>query len=328
MVTSGARKGTEGVLEGTATSGRGERRGAVPPRRRRGPRGRFAPSFEARMMLPAVVCLAALTLVPFVSMLWMSLGEVSPMGGLSYEWVGTDNWTAMFTDPAIRSSWMTSLIYFAAALGAEMILGIAIALLIYELVWGRNIVISIVIMPMFMAPVIVGLVGRFLMDPTFGLYTWMLTVTGIFDGNILGSTQTALTAVILMDVWEWTPLVTLIVLAGLSALPRDVFEAAKVDGAGYWQQLSHIVLPMTAGVIVVALLIRAMDLIRFFAKILITTNGGPADTTKIISIRLYDHAFRFFELGYAATVGVSMLVFSIIIALAFLRVLRRRGMVQ
>jgi multiple sugar transport system permease protein len=286
------------------------------------------PAFGAWMMVPALLLLASLSLFPFFFIIWMSFNEVSPIGGLSFEFVGLKNWTELFTDPDIRSSWVTSLIYFVSALGLEMVLGIAIALLVHELVWGKNLIISLLIMPVFMAPVIVGLVSRFLVNSTFGLYDWVLNVTGIFSGNILGSGTAALIAVILMDVWEWTPLITLIVLAGLASLPQDVIEAARVDGANYWQRLRHVVAPMISGVVVVALLIRSMDLIRYFDTIMITTNGGPADATKIIAIRLYEEAFRFFELGYAAAIGLTMLVFSIVIAMSFLQILRRRGLVQ
>jgi hypothetical protein len=145
---------------------------------------------------------------------------------------------------------------------------------------------------------------------------------------ILGSTTAAFAAVTLMDVWEWTPLIALIVLAGLASMPGQVLEAAKVDGATYLQRLRHIVLPMIAGVIVVALLIRSMDAIRYFDIIQNTTNGGPADATKIIPIRLYETSFRFFDLGYAAAIGLSMLAASILIANLFLKVLHKRGLAK
>jgi multiple sugar transport system permease protein len=228
----------------------------------------------------------------------------------------------------VRSSWMISGIYFVATVGLEMILGIAIALLVHEIVWGKNLAISLLLMPMFIAPVIVGLLGRFLVDPTYGLYAWVLDVTGLFTGNVLGSQGAALAAVILMDVWEWTPLITIIVLAGLSSMPQEIFEAAMVDGANYWQRLRHMVMPFISGVVIVALLIRSMDAIRFFDIIFITTNGGPADSTKIIPIRLYETAFRFFELGYAAAIGLGMLAFSILIANLFLRILAREGLAR
>jgi multiple sugar transport system permease protein len=288
----------------------------------------LVPSFGARMMLPALLLLAALSIFPFLFIVWMSFNEVSPIGGLSFEFVGLENWTNLFTDPDVRSSWVTSGIYFVATVGLEMVLGIAIALLVHEIVWGKNLAISLLLMPMFIAPVIVGLLGRFLVNPTYGLYAWALDVTGLFTGNILGNQGSALAAVILMDVWEWTPLITLIVLAGLASMPEEVLEAAKVDGANYWQRLRHMVLPFVSGVIVVALLIRSMDAIRYYDIIFITTGGGPADATKIIPIRLYETAFRFFELGYAAAIGLSMLAFSILIANLFLRILARQGLAK
>jgi multiple sugar transport system permease protein len=284
--------------------------------------------FGVRMMLPALLLLAALSLLPFFFIIFMSFHEVSPIGGLSYEWVGFENWSKTFTDETIRQSWITSLIYFPTALILEMALGIGIALLVHELAWGKNIAISVIIMPVFMAPVIVGLLGRFLLDPTFGLYDWILRETGIFTGNVFGSGSTALTAIIFMDVWEWTPLITLIVVAGLAAVPHDIVEAAQIDGANYWQRLRYIIAPSISGIVVVALLIRSMDLIRYFDKILVTTNGGPANATKIIPIRLYEVAFRFFELGYGAAIGLTMLVFTIIVAISFLQILKRQGLVQ
>jgi multiple sugar transport system permease protein len=286
------------------------------------------PSFGARMMLPALVLLAALSIFPFLFIVWMSFNEVSPIGGLSFEFVGLENWVDLFADPDVRSSWVVSAIYFVATVGLEMILGIAVALLIHEIVWGKNLALSLFLMPIFIAPVIVGLLGRFLVDPTYGLYAWALNATGIFTKNILGSGESALVAVILMDVWEWTPLVTIIVLAGLSSMPQEVIEAARVDGASYWQRLRHVVLPLISGVVIVALLVRSMDAIRFFDIIFITTNGGPADATKIIPIRLYETAFRFFELGYAAAIGLGMLAFSIVIANLFLRVLKAQGLAR
>jgi multiple sugar transport system permease protein len=276
------------------------------------------------MMAPGILVLLAITVLPFLAIIFMSFNEVSPIGGLSFEFIGLENWQAVFTDPAIRSSWAISLVYFVSALVVEMVLGVAIALLVHELVWGKNLAISLLIMPIFMAPVIVGLIGRFMVSSPYGLYAWALESSGIYTGSILGNGTSALIAVILMDVWEWTPLITLIVLAGLSSVSQDVQEAARVDGAGYWQKLRHITAPMIAGVVIVALLIRSMDLIRYFDKILVTTNGGPADATKIIPVRLYETAFRFFELGYASAIGFSMLVFSIVVALTFVQVLRKK----
>jgi multiple sugar transport system permease protein len=293
----------------------------------RAPR-RFPLSFEGRLMAPALIFLALLSLLPFLYIIAMSLSRVGLIGGISLHWAGLDNWSRLFSDSSVGAAWLRSIVYFIATVGLEMLLGIAIALLVYELAWGRNLVVSLLLMPMFMAPVIVGLLGRFLTDSTFGLYAWVLRETHIYSGDILGSTTSAFVAVTLMDVWEWTPLIALIVLAGLASLPGPVMEAAAIDGAGYWKRLRYIVLPMIAGVVVVALLVRSMDAIRYFDIIYNTTNGGPADATKIVPIRLYETAFRFFDLGYAAAIGLSMLAASILVANLFMRTLKRRGLAR
>jgi multiple sugar transport system permease protein len=285
-------------------------------------------SFEAKMLSPALIVLAAVSIFPFVYIIIMSLSSVRLIGGISFDWVGLDNWTRLFSDEAVGASWLRSIVFFVASVGLQMVLGIGIALAIYETRRGRNIITSLVLMPMFMAPVIVGLLGRFLTDSTYGLYAWALDEIGLYNGDILGSTTSAFIAVTLMDVWEWTPLIALIVLAGLASMPRQVLEAAEMDGASYWSRLRDIVLPMLSGVIIVALLIRSMDAIRYFDIITNTTNGGPADATKIVPIRLYETAFRFFDLGYAAAIGLSMLAVTIVIANLFVRVLRQRGLAQ
>ena len=280
------------------------------------------------MLLPALLLLAAISLFPFFYIIYMSFNEVSLIGGVDFEWVGLQNWTEMFTDPNVRNSWITSGIYFVATVGLEMVLGIVIALVLHELVWGKNLILSMLLLPMFVAPVIVGLLGRFLVDSTYGLYAWFLENTGLISWEILGSKTSALVAVVLMDVWEWTPLITLIVLAGLASMPQTVMEAAKVDGANYFQRLRHMVAPLISGVVLVALLIRSMDAIRYYDIISVTTNGGPADATKVIPIRLYETAFRFQELGYAAAIGLGMLAFSILVANLFMRILRGQGLAR
>jgi multiple sugar transport system permease protein len=285
-------------------------------------------SLETKMLVPVLALLAVLSLFPFFYIIWMSLNIVSLINGISFDFAGLANWTRMFTDEIVGAAWARAALYFVATVGLEMILGIAIALLVHELVWGQNLVLSLILLPMFMAPVIVGLLGRFLTDSSYGLYAYVLRELGIFESDILGTASSALPAVILMDVWEWTPLIVLIVLAGLASVNQYVIEAAKVDGAGYLERLRYIVAPSIAGVVIVALLVRSMDAIRYFDIITVTTNGGPGNTTKIIPIRLYETAFRFFDLGYAAAIGLGMLVFSILVANVFVRILESRGLAR
>jgi multiple sugar transport system permease protein len=309
-------------MAATQTEGRGSSNNT------KGATGGGGISLEMRMLVPVLLLLAVLSLFPFFYIIWMSLNIVSLINGISFDFAGLANWTRMFTDEVVGAAWARSALYFVATVGLEMILGIAIALLVHELIWGKNLVLSLILLPMFMAPVIVGLLGRFLTDSSYGLYAYVLRELGIFESDILGTASSALPAVILMDVWEWTPLIVLIVLAGLASVNQYVIEAAKVDGANYLERLRYIVAPSIAGVVIVALLVRSMDAIRYFDIITVTTNGGPGNTTKIIPIRLYETAFRFFDLGYAAAIGLGMLVFSILVANVFVRILESRGLAR
>jgi multiple sugar transport system permease protein len=282
------------------------------------------PSPEFWMLLPSLVALAALSIYPFFYLIWMSLSNITLIGGISTTFVGLQNWGTLVTDPQVWGSWLTTLEYVGGTLVLELVLGIGVALAITALGTFRNLVLTLVILPMFIAPVVVGLLGLFLTNSTYGLYAYFLNRIGLFTHtDILGSTGTALPAVMLMDVWEWTPLIVMIVAAGLSALPREPLEAANVDGASTVQRLRYVVLPMVRPAILVALLIRSMDAIRYYDIIWVTTAGGPADSTKIIPIRLYETAFRFFNLGYAAAIGLSMLVVTIILGKLFVGFMTR-----
>jgi multiple sugar transport system permease protein len=292
----------------------------VPARSRRRP----LLTFTGALMAPGVALLAVLSILPFLALLVMSVSRVRLLGGVRLEWVGLDNWVRVLTDVDMWWSWVRTGVHLVLTLGLEMVLGVVIALALHRVLRGRGILLSLVLLPMFVAPVIVGLLGRYLTDSTFGLYAWVLQQLG-WQGDILGNPTTAFAAVVLMDVWEWTPLITLITLAGLSSVNPSLLEAAALDGAGYWTGLRHIVLPSISGILLVALLVRAMDAVRYYDIISVTTNGGPADATKTIPIRLFENAFRFFDLGYAAAIGLMMLLLTIAIARGFVRLLGTKG---
>ncbi len=170
--------------------------------RHRRPLLRRGLSFEGKMLSPALLVLAAVSIFPFVYIIAMSFSSVRMIGGISFDWVGLSNWSRLLGDGAVWGSWVRSILFFVLSVGLQMTLGIAIALAIYETRRGRNLVTSLVLMPMFMAPVIVGLLGRFLTDSTYGLYAWFLDTIGLYNGDILGSRTSAFIAVTLMDVWE------------------------------------------------------------------------------------------------------------------------------
>ncbi|WP_435155674.1 carbohydrate ABC transporter permease [Amycolatopsis sacchari] len=293
--------------------------------RKAGPRKRFG--FHGGMMTPGLLLLAVLSFVPLFTIIAMSFSRVHLLGGVVFENVGFTYWARLFSDIDVWAQWLRTIVYFVLTVGLELVLGVLLALCLWKVVRARNLVLTLLLLPMFVAPVIVGLLGRFLTDSTFGLYSWVLGLFG-YHGDILGGSTSAFLAVAAMDIWEWTPLITLIVLAGLTSVPQSVREAASLDGANGWQSLRHVLLPSISGVLLVALLIRSMDAIRYFDIISVTTNGGPADATKTVPIRLYETAFRFFDFGYAAVIGLVMLVVTIVIARVFVRVLDKKGLTR
>ncbi|SHE58891.1 carbohydrate ABC transporter membrane protein 1, CUT1 family (TC 3.A.1.1.-) [Desulforamulus putei DSM 12395] len=286
--------------------------------------GRLARFFttENMMLAPAMLVLASVSIFPFLYLIYASLMDFS-LAIDNPTFAGFRNWLRLVKDPLIFQSWKVTIVYAVTGLGLELILGVGIALLLYAAPWGRNLFVTLWMLPIFVAPVVAGLLGWFLLNSSYGLYAWVLQQFGVHT-DIFGTVATALPAVILIDVWEWTPLITLIVLSGLQSLPTEPLEAAEVDGATYWQKLRYIILPLSFRIIVVALLIRSMDIMRFIDTIFITTAGGPADSTKIIGLRLFDVAFRFMDIGFAAAIGLSMLVVTIFLGKAFIRVMYGR----
>lgn len=281
-------------------------------------------SFEFALMAPALLLLAILSIGPFVMLIVMSLSNVKLLGGISITSAGLDNWRNVLTDPAFWTSWRTTAIFFVLSVGLELLGGVVFALVLHSLVKARSFMLAVVLLPMFLAPIIVGLLGRFLVDTTIGLYAWFLGLFGIHN-DLLSGKLSALFTVVTIDAWEWIPLVALIVLAGLTSVPPSILEASSLDGAGYVRQLFSIVMPHIKPILLVALLIRSMDAVRFYDIITITTNGGPADGTKVIALRLYEEAFKFRNsMGEAAVIGLTMLLFSILLANLFVRFLDRK----
>jgi multiple sugar transport system permease protein len=189
-------------------------------------------------------------------------------------------------------------------------------------------------MPMMVAPIVVGYLWRFLYNVSFGWYFWLAKSLGILsrDTILADATpwllsflpSTAFIAVVLADVWEWTPLIILIVLAGLKAVPQDQLEAARVDGAGPIRIFLEVTLPNIKSVLLIALVVRFMDNVRYIDLIYVLTKGGPANTTKILPFYLYNVSFRFFEFGRAAALGFLLLLFTIFMALFFVNVIFKK----
>lgn len=277
-------------------------------------------SFEMVLLAPSIVVLAILSIIPLVAIVWLSFMEVNFTPVNEVIFIGPQNYAEMVADGNVWNAWQATAVYVGGSLALQLTLGILVAVLLHRASKGENVLTSIVIMPMMIAPVVVGLLWQFLLDPSFGLYTYLLNQVGLFTNQpILGDSNSAMAAIILMDTWEWTPLIILIVLARLKSIPEHLYEAARVDGATGLTQFRYVTLPLLKPAIAIALLLRSMDLMRYFAKIFITTGGGPSNATKVIGLYVYEQALRFFNLGYGSAVALFMLVVTILMGLGFVR---------
>jgi multiple sugar transport system permease protein len=275
-------------------------------------------SFEMKLLLPSVVFLALLSIIPLVALLWMSMSEFGRIPTEANEFVGFQHYTEALNNPRLINSWWTTAVYVGVSLALQTVLGVLLAVSLNAMDRAENAFTSIIIIPMMIAPVAVGLIWQFLLSNAFGLYAFVLHQFGLFTTDpILANAGSALPAVIIMDTWQWTPLIVLIVLARLKSIPNQLYEAASIDGANAWETFRYVTYPLIKPAIGIALLIRSMDLLRFFDKIFITTGGGPADATKVIGMFVYEQGLRQLNYGQAAALGVLLLIVTIVLGLVF-----------
>ncbi|HYP25323.1 MAG TPA: sugar ABC transporter permease [Blastocatellia bacterium] len=271
---------------------------------------------------PALAVLLALSVYPLVYAIKVSL-QVG--AGDAARW-GFGNFTRLFGDDLFRSALLHTFSYAALALTFEFLLGLGLALLLDRPLKGRGVFRALLLVPMMLPPVVVGVVWRLMLNPSFGAINGTLKGAGVDTDSLTwtASPSLAFASVVAVDVWQWTPFMFLVLLAGLQAIPREPYEAAMIDGASAWQTFTHVTLPLLKPAILIALLLRTMDLLRVFDQIFILTEGGPAFATETVSLYIYRTAFRFFDFGYAAAMSFALLVLTNIISVGYIRLLQRQ----
>lgn len=274
------------------------------------------------LLLPAVVVLACITIYPFFWLIYMSLHKV---GINSDTWNDFDNWTRLARDRKFLNGWVLLLHYAALCMFFEVGIGVLLAVILNKSRWEK-VLVTVFLMPMMVAPVVAGLIWYYLYNSTFGWYHWLMQSAGILgETSILGDRGTAMWGIVIVDVWQWTPLIALITLAGLKRVPRDQLEANMVDGAGELRNFVQVTLPNLYPFLLIAILLRFMDNFRFIDAILVLTGGGPADATKILPTYLFDVSFQFFKLGRGAAIALTLLIVTIILGLFLVRVFEAPG---
>ena len=280
-------------------------------------------------LLPMILLLLFIGIYPLLYNGWNSFREFNPMLG-RVEPIGWENWQRLWqelTEPGgrARESLVTTAQYVTIALVVEFVLGLAIAVLLNSGVWAAGFWQAVMILPMVVPPTVAAVMFKVLENPDYGALAYYLQQVGITDKvePLLGGTgRYALLAVLIPDVWQWTPFFVLILIAGLKALPQEPLEASQVDGANAWQTFWNVTLPMLRPMIAVAVLFRLVDLLKVFDYIFVLTSGGPGTRTEVMSFYAYQRSFTTIEWGYGSVLGLLILVVAIVLANLYIRVFK------
>jgi multiple sugar transport system permease protein len=298
-----------------------------PPRRRR--RQLSDSAFAVLMMLPAAAFLAAFVLWPLVRFVYDSFFEISPFAGAPRVFVGFANYATAFASEAFQNASVRTVAYTLIVVISEFILGLMIALLFTALGRRSAVFRTIFMYPLMIAPIVAGLLWRFLLIDNFGIVNELLYRAGILSSpdqiQWLSDPDIALLSVSFPDIWLTTSFITLILFAGLQNIPGEVIEAARIDGARYPRMLFSIIIPLLRPVIAVALIIRGIDAARAFDIILIQTDGGPQGSTTTLSLLIYRTMTRFGDPGLASAMGTVYLIVMLVVAITAIMLIWRPG---
>jgi multiple sugar transport system permease protein len=271
------------------------------------------------MLAPALTILAALTLFPTIYMFTASVQRVSADPSVPRAFVGLDNFLRMASDSQFHVGLLNTVIFTVCAVTAEFLLGLGLALLFDRFIRQFNFLKTVLMIPMMLPPIAVAITWKLIYQPQFGVLNEMMYRLGLPIQAWAGDVHLAMFSIVLADVWEWTPFVFLLMLAGLASLPIEPYEAAEIDGASAWQQFWDLTLPFLKPVIAIALLLRTMDALRLFDLVFILTGGGPANATIVLSLYTFQVAFRFVDIGYAAAISLFVLAVTTVLSTWFIK---------
>lgn len=291
---------------------------ALPPRRKTRRYGWLLP------MVPGMAFLVAISVYPTLYSLNASFYRWNLAASARRAFVGLRNYELLLSDPSFWHSVGVTLAYVFFAVGLELGIGLGVALLFFRRFPGDHFLRALLILPMVVAPVVVGLLWRYMLNAQFGIVNYLFGLIGLPRVDLLGDTTLALPTLIVIDIWQWTPFTFLILLAALQGVPEDIIEAARIDGARSIRIFFDHILPMIRYPVAVALVLRMLDAFRVYDIIFMTTRGGPVDATQTLSWQIYDVGFKSFDIGYAAAYSWLMLILVVIVATAVLKIMFRK----
>ncbi|APG94288.1 carbohydrate ABC transporter permease [Sinorhizobium americanum] len=274
------------------------------------------------MLAPTVLILLALTIFPSVYMFYAAVHRISPNPDLPWEFVGAGNFARLISDPQFHVALRNTVVFTIVAVTLEFLLGLGLALLLDRFIRRLSFLKTVLMIPMMLPPIAVAITWKLIYEPQFGVLNEIMFLLGLPVQAWAGDVNLAMFSIIVADVWQWTPFIFLLMLAGLASLPVEPYEAAALDGASSWRQFWDLTLPFLKPVIAIALLLRVMDALRLFDLVFILTGGGPADRTKVLSLYIYQVAYRFADPGYAAAMSLFVLFVTIVLSTWFMKRMR------
>jgi multiple sugar transport system permease protein len=276
------------------------------------------------LFLPAALLLIVILIYPLLQTLYMSFWRWPALDPSRVNFVGFDNYVRLFTrDERFLTSLAFTLKFTVATIGLEFLLGLAGALVLERIRVWRGVVSTIVILPYLVAPIAVGLTWRLIWARDFGLANYLLSLVSIGPINWLADGGAAFWATVITEVWRSTPFVTLILLAGLTTIPNELFDASRVDGASPWQVFRNIKLPLLAPSIAVALIFQTIFKLRLFDLVFTLTGGGPGNDTTPLGLLIQRTYFRSFEAGYSSAISVVLLILGALVSIIYIRLVYR-----
>ena len=276
------------------------------------------------LMLPLLVVMIAVIGWPMLATVRLSLTDAR-LVGTAGQFVGLDNFAKMLAASNFQRALVTTSWFAVVSVTAEMILGVLAALLLNQQFYGRTILRALMILPWALPTIVNATLWRLIYNPEYGALNALLTQWGVIGGyrSWLGEPGSAMAALIVADCWKNFPLVALIALAALQAVPRDIIAAALVDGASAWKRFRFVILPYLAGPLMVALVLRTIEAFKVFDIIWVMTRGGPANTTRSLSILVYQEAFSFQRAGSGASMALMITLIVMVLAMTYVAMMRR-----
>jgi len=280
---------------------------------------RLAPNYWP-FVVPALIVIAAVIVFPWVFTLWMSVNKWTL--GQSQSFIGLDNYVRLATDARFWESLWHTVLYTVLSVVGPLVFGTLAALIFDANFPLRGFLRGVFVMPMMATPVAVALVWTMMFHPQLGVLNYLLSLVGIGPQEWIYNQSSVIPSLVLVEVWQWTPLVMLIVLGGLASVPREPYESAEIDGANAWQKFRYLTLPMISPFLMIAVIIRGIDAIKSFDIIYAMTQGGPGTASETINIYLYNTAFSYYDIGYGSAMAVVFFV--LIVALSFILLMMRQ----